>query len=414
MANELYNPDKTLKATGKEISAPAKVEPADGAGAAGAAAAEGAEGIVTTDTPDQIEEKRIAAQANMSPAEILADNEAHAESLLTQEQKDTKANEAKIQQEKEAAIITKAEQTVLDKVLKELGVKTIDELKTRIPAKPETDEEKAEREQNLKANVAQFAVKNKMLTMDEITSLENMKNMEKRDLAYLNFAKDYKETHKGRLGEDQKPVPVTEAEIEDSFNDFFHINSENAALKKAGEKQLEQFADTMLSATEAKYKDALETYQEFEAREAFFPVFDNFMKEVVANVPAELSWNIGDNKVVVATDKMDKVAIKKLYTTDAAYDAFYNNKGDQPTRDALQKEFNERLVAKNIDSILAIVLESGKDLGRLEGSDVGAKAPFDEKKAAADADVNKAKPKLTAEESRNNQKKYYSGAERVS
>lgn len=409
MAGELYNPEKQYATSGKEVSTPVAEKSTEGAeSSAEGGKEEGGEG---EQTAEQIENARIAAQANMSEDEIKADNEKHAESLLTPEQK---AEKQKVTDDADKAtkeIQTKAEEAATKKLLDALGVKSLDELKGRIPAKELTPEEKAKQEQSLKANVAQYAVKNDMLSMDEITSLENMRKMTPQQLVYDNFAKEYREAHKERVGEDEKPVPVTEAEIEDSFNEFYHVNSENNALKKSGEKMLDQSAKSLMSGVEAKYNDAVADYQEYEARKTFFPTFKSFLDEVVATVPEELTFGEGDKKIVFKTGTLDKEAIKKLYTTDAAYDAFYQQKGEQKVRDVFKIEFNERLIAKNIQAILNTAVDVGIDIGTKKGSETGAKAPFDENKNKQQAD-NSQKVKITREEARKEQSKYYSGAER--
>lgn len=131
------------------------------------------------------------------------------------------------------------------------------------------------------------------------------------------------------------------------------------------------------------------------------------MKEVVDNVPAELTFGEGDNKIVIGTEKMDKAAIEKLFSTNEAYNAFYINKGDQKVRDQFRNEFNEKLIAKNIDAILAVALNVGEDIGVKKGSAVGAKAPYDENKIPGANGGNSQKAKLTPDEARKQQSKHY-------
>ncbi len=412
MNDGLYNPKKFVS-SGK----PVETAPVTTDAPPAAARVEGGnkEKVVDPPAPDPVaveaEKTRIAAQSNMTPEQIAADNAQAADAKLTPEQK----------QEKETARIAaetatkdteaKLEAAALKKILDKLGVTTLDELAAKMPGKVETPEEVTKREQNLKANVAQFAVKHNILSMDEITSFENLKKQDKRDLAYNAFAADYKETHKDRTEVDgDTKVPVTSAEIDDAFNDFFHLNSDNTALKKSGEKQLDAYAKSVMGDTEEKYNDTVEAYKEYEARKNYFPTFKNAIKEIAASVPAELSWGEGEDKVVFATDKLDKAAIEKLYSTDAAYDAFYNAKGDPNTIESLRKEFNNRLIVNNIDAIVKNAHAVGRDLGKKEGSDVGAKNPFNDKKAEGTNVDPAIRATKTREDYRKEQAKYFSGA----
>lgn len=275
----------------------------------------------------------------------------------------------------DAQAIKLAEEKVLNDLKAKYGITSLDELQ-KVPGKQETEEEKTTREQRERAAIIQYGVNNNRFTIDEFTNFENMKKQDKLDLGLTEFSKFYKETHKDRLDDDQKPFPVTATEVEEEFATMFHLNSDNPALKAQGEKLLEMFTKSTLGDTESKFNDAAADYRDYQAKEQFYPEFKTFLQGLSAAVPEELVLGEGDDAITIQTKDFNKVAIEKLFATNDTYQRFFDAKGEQKLREAITKEYNKRLISENIDAIRKVAFDVGKSAGLKEGSLAGAKAPF--------------------------------------
>jgi len=141
------------------------------------------------------------------------------------------------------------------KFLKEMGVESEDELKAKLnPTKPKTPEELAAEANIYNASLAKFAVENKVFTNDEWLAVQNMRKAPDADLVFQNFAHEYKEQNKDRkLGD--AADPVTDEEIKDKFNELYHVDSDNKALKEQGEKNLALKAQSIRGPLETKFND---------------------------------------------------------------------------------------------------------------------------------------------------------------
>lgn len=334
-------------------------------------------------TAEQIEEARIAAEkANegKTPEQIEQEKAAAAEQEAnagkTPEQI---AEEKRVADEKIAADnIQKIKDEARAEFLKSFGVKTEEELKEKLnPTKQETTEEKAEKEQQYTANLLNFATKEKLFNATDFATLQNLKQASDTDLAFNTFSQEYKEINKDRQVEGVAS-PVTDDEIKEAFNQQYHVNSEDAALKAIGEKQIKIAADLKRGDLESKFNDAKATYDDYAYREKNSAPFINFVnKTVTAAIPAQLEFEGPDNtKVVYNIKDVDVKELEKIFVNDKAFDDYLANGESQSAKDYIAKTVEVYLWNKNKEGILKTVREASYSAG-LKAGKVGATAPFD-------------------------------------
>lgn len=336
-------------------------------------------------TPEEIEAARIAAEANKAKTpEAIAAEKLEAEKLATE------------QKEQETA---KVRAEIRKEFLKEMGVNTEEELKAKLagPAKELTPEEKAENDEKYNANLLSFATKNKLLNTDEFVALSNLKKASDTDIAFGNFAAEYKELNKDRKDSDNNPNPVSDEEVKEAFNQLYHIDSQDDTLKKIGEKQLKLVADQSRLALESKFKDAKETFDDYNFRASNDKPYRNFVSESVKSAyPEKLEFDgVEGSKINIPLDKADIKEIEKLFINDGAFEDYLANGATQSAKEQIAKTVQAFLFHKNKDAIIKTVRDTSYEAGVKKGS-VGAVAPFT-KDAKQSAEVTGGKELSTAE-----------------
>lgn len=322
------------------------------------------------------QEKETADDAIKYPGktadEIKALKEAEAANAETAEAK--KAREDKI------------EKDLKDKIYKELGISSPEEIKAmrdKLNAVPETPEQAAERIKKFNTELNAFAISNNLLSAQEITEIDTLRNQQPIDIVYKEFEAEYRETFKDRKQEGtEDSEPVTDDEIKEAFEKLYHQDSDNLALQQKGTKLMNERADTIKNQSLSKFENAKLEYEQELHKKENVPAFKTFMREALSGIPESITLNgEGDDKVVfnLKDDKgkplYDIEKINKLFVNDVFYDQFLESKD----KEGLRKYVNDSIVSKikeeNEPKIHALIFEQGKAAGLKEGA-IGAKQPF--------------------------------------
>lgn len=251
--------------------------------------------------------------------------------------------------------------------LKSMGVNSEEELRAKLnPKKPKTDDEIAQDREIYATDLAKFAVKNKVFTNDELLTYQNMSKMPDSDLVFKEFEANYKEANKDRKVGDEKD-PVTADEVKDKFNELYHLDSENKALKEQGEKNIGIKAKSLRQPLEEKYNDIKEIYDDEQAQAQAVPEFKKFFQGVLNKaIPESLTYGEGDNKTVVGLDKLDKLEFEKNMIAsigDREFAEFRKGNGSPEQRARIEKEITKELLYQNHEAIAKQALENGISIG---------------------------------------------------
>lgn len=319
-----------------------------------------------TEADFDAEEARLEAEKNKTPEQIAEEQRI--------------AAEAATKQQEQAAEQQRIETEMRQKFLKELGVNSEEELKAKLtPTKPKTPEELAQEQEIYNVSLAKFAIDNKVFNNDEWLAVQNMRKAPDNDLVFNNFAAEYKEANKGRT-QDDKPFPVTNEEIQDKFNELYHVDSENAALKAEGEKNLALKAKAIRDPLETKFNDIQQIYNEEIAQKQAVPDFRKFMQGILATaIPDKLEFGTGDDKVVFDLSKLDKEAFQQsLFDTglmQKEFQDFFKGKGAPEQRARIEREVKKELLFMYNEDIAKETFKAGISKGT-KVTAPGSKAPF--------------------------------------
>lgn len=352
-------------------------------------------------TPEEIEAAKKAAESERvkTPEEIAADKKAVEELAIQEEEIKTAKIKADARKE----------------FLKEMGVNTEEELKLKLagPAKELTPEEKLAKEEQYSANLLSYATKNNLLKTEEFVSLVNIKKTADTDLAYADFATQYKDLNKDRKDEDSNPSPVTEEETREAFNQLYHVDSQDETLKKIGEKQIKIAADQKRNELEQKFNNAKESFDDWSYRDANSKPFISFITTSVKEaIPQSLEFEGNDGtKINFPLDTVDVEEIKKLFINNAAFDEYLDKGASQPAKEQIAKTVEAYLFHKNKDAIIKTVRDISYEAGVKKGG-VGAAAPFT-KEPKQSAEVPAGDKQLSASEKQKLQQSFSSPFGRV-
>lgn len=320
-----------------------------------------------TEEEFEAEEARLEAEKNKTPEQI-AEEKRIAEEATTKEN-ERLAEEARIKEEIRAEF------------LKEMGLTDMEELKAKLnPTKPKTPEQIAEEAQIYNVNLAKYAVENKVFTNEEWLAVNNMRKAPDNELVFHNFADEYKEQNKDRKI-DGNPDPVTDEEIRDKFNELYHIDSENKALKDQGEKNIALKAKAIRDPLESKFEDIKTVYDDEIAQKAAVPDFRNFVQKILAAIPDKWEYGTGDDKVVLDLTKIDKQELEQsLFTTGVAqreFQDFLKGKGSPEQKARIEREITKELLYRTHTDIAKENFKAGLSKGTKTAAP-GANARFQE------------------------------------
>lgn len=351
---------------------------AEGEGEQGGAA----EGESGTETPEQIEAKRLALEGSGEGV-----TETDEEKTARLEKEDAAAKD----EEKTTAVKLSARQ----EFLKEYGFESEEDFKAfkeAKEAKPETDEEKAAKLEAYNKNLTAFAIQEGILDTKVISQIEAIRGLDDQQIALRDFAAEYRSDNKDRKDEATGEAdPVTDEEIQEEFNKFYHIDSSNNSLKGKGERMMKQVAGDVKKQTEAKLADAKTAYDIELDKRTSIPRYQAFVKEVIStSIPTELNLGgEGDDAIIfkLTDDKgkplYDMKEVEDLFVDNKLFNRFKEGKDPAKLKEFMAETLVEYIEKKNKPAIRALLIEQGKNSGRKEGSTVGATAPFKAKEAAA-------------------------------
>lgn len=370
--------------------------PADDVPPAGETEAEQAAKLLETQNAEKATRKETALAAGKTEAEFEAEETANTK---TPEQiaEEAKQAEAKTAQETADA---KLREDTLKEFLKSMGVTTEQELRDKLnPRKPKTEEELKQEKEIYLTDLAKFAVKEKIFNNEELLAYQNMSKMPDTDLVFKEFAHNYKEANKDRKIGDEKD-PVTADELQDKFNELYHIDSENKTLKEQGESNLAIKAKSLRQPLEEKYNDAKSIYDNEMEQAQAVPEFKKFIQSILAtSIPEALTYEEGDTKTAVGLDKLDKDKFEKDLIAsigDREFAAFIKGKGSPEQRARIEKEITKELLYLNHKEIARQAFENGRSVGT-KTTAPGAQTRFSE---PAKAEGKKVSDTVTAEDNK--------------
>lgn len=359
--------------------------------------AEAARVAALTDEQKIAEQDAKIAEENKdkTPEEIKALQEAARDTRTTEEKQAALDAEAKASEDKKANDI---KQNALNDLFKKYGVKSEAELAAKLNPQIETEEQKKQKAEVYDATLNKYAVENGVFTNEELSVLSNLKKMAPADLVYNQFKKDYQELYKDRVDDDKKPIPVTEDETRDKFNELYHVESDDKALKEVGKKNLELAAKNLIAPLEEKFNDVKAVFDDENRKTAAIPEYRKFVKDAIDTfVPKEFTFGEGENAVKVLLTNTDKDALEKMFVKNHYFDDFLQNGGTAEQRAQFEREIKKELYYQNIEAITKVIGDVREGIGLKKGA-VGAKAPFEEPKGAAAhaVDENKFTPEELA------------------
>lgn len=334
------------------------------------------------------DEQKIAEQdakiaednKDKTPDEIKALQEAARDTRTPEEKKAALDAEAKVADDKKANDI---KQNALNDLFKKYGVKSEAELAAKLNPQIESPEEKKQKAEVYDATLNKYAVENGVFTNEELSVLSSLKKMESSDLVYNQFKKDYQELYKDRVDDDKKPVPVTEDETRDKFNELYHVESDDMALKEVGKKNLELAAKSLIAPLEEKYNDVKAVFDDENYKTASLPAYTKFVNSALDEfIPKELTFGEGESAVKVLLNNTNRDALEQMFVKNHYFEDFLQNGGTAEQRAEFKREIEKELYYQNKDSIAKVVGDVREGIGLKKGS-VGAKAPFEEPKGAA-------------------------------
>jgi hypothetical protein len=312
-------------------------------------------------TPEEIAALQAAARDTRSPEEIKA--EAY-----------KAAKDAADLRDKQIADAARNE------LFKKYGVKSEAELAAKLNPVVETPEQKQQKQELYTATLNKYAVENGVFSNDELSTLDALKKMPAEDLVYNQFKKDFTEANKDRVDADNKARPVTEDEIRDSFNELYHLESDNKALQDIGKKNLALAAKSIIEPLEGKYNDVKEVFDEENRKTAALPSYAKFVKSVLADsVPKELVFGEGDNKATIVLNNLDLAALERHFVKNHYFEDFLENGGTDEQRAEFEREIKKEIYFQNIDAITKVVGDVREGVG-MKKAVVGAKQPFEDPK----------------------------------
>ncbi len=352
----------------------AEQQQSDAAAAAGTKTAEelAAEEAAKTPPAKTAEEIAAEAEANKSktPEQLVAEEAAKAAPAKTAEE---------ITAEAAAASNTEALKAQAQKeLLESLGITDLDALKAKLKD-PETPEQVAARQLEYNKKLQLWAIEKGVFTPQDFVEVDRIKDSPDHDLAYESFASEYLAINKDRKDTDGEALVVSPEEIEEAFNEYYHIESDNQALKTKGEKSIASRANEIRAGVVDKFEQAKLEFNEQEERRVNVPNFQKFIKTTLDSaIPAEIVLNEGDEdtKVVFSLKDVDRAAIEKELMNNPLFERFHTE-GATPE---LIKEVSEKIQKDyywaNRSKINAELYEKAVGHGMKKGSAVGAEAPF--------------------------------------
>lgn len=316
--------------------------------------------------------------------EVLTINDLVIQHSQSQQVQDNSSQQEQAHLTQETKIIEDNQQQVdvLGDLLKELGINSVDELKTKVLSKqPEpqlSEDDRQKQEEQYEASLIQYAVKNGDMKLEDFNTLNELKKAKDADLVYKGWAKTFKEENP-----DIKEEEFDE-EARQSFETEYGLNSLNEKKKQRGESRITKEAKEIKSPYESSYQSTKEKYDRDEDLRKSYPDFDNKMGSFSEkSIPEKLNFFNGkfdevDVPVILEITEADKkelvATLKKELATPEMFMLY--KKGDTVAIDAAVNQKAKNILDEKYRDIgLQQVAKEFAKKGFEKGG-VGAKNPF--------------------------------------
>lgn len=299
---------------------------------------------------------------------------------------------------KKAELTQEEKDKIFNDYLAEFGLSSADDLKElqkKASETPETEEQKAARIEEYNNSVTAFGIQQKIITPTDLAAIENIKSQDDRSIAYKEFADSYKNVHKDRTKENSLELdPVTEEEINEQFENFFNLDSDNAGLKTMGERLIKERADIIRNGALSKLDVAKQRWDAEVHKNTHVPAFKTFLQDTVSKAVKDqiTLFEEGSEKVVFnlkdesGKPLYDVDAIAKSFVSDFVYDSYLKDADKSKVKEFIEQGVANQIYMANKEQINKLIYQQGKAAGVKAGA-VGAAAPFREKETPKAVEV---------------------------
>jgi len=292
-------------------------------------------------------------------------------------------------------------------LLKEHGLSSVEELdqflkKAKEPAK--TPEQIQKEQEVYNSGLVDFAVKNDLLKLDDVVTLESMKKKSDEDLVFDQFAKDIKDEilEDPEITDDSTEEEIL-GKIKDAFEKEYPLNSQNEKVKQRAEAKLAKAAKEIREPFERSFTNAKSRYDDEISVRNEYPKYQSAMQKLITDtVPGKIDFfsdKDGDQDILADIPLSDD---DKKNIMDQLREKIVNN----PETFILHKSGKVDQIRQNIKDQLDLIIyrnyaETGKkkiaetymSLGIKKGSDTGASNSFATNQAKQTAAAQQASAK---------------------
>lgn len=285
----------------------------------------------------------------------------------------------------------------IQNLLKEHGLSSVEELdgflkKVKEPSK--TPEQIKKEEEIYKAGLVDFAVKNDLLKMDDVVTLESIKNKSDEDLVFDQFAKDVQEEILEELGEDATEEDIF-AKVRENFEKEYPVNSKNEKARLRAEAKIANAAKAIREPFERSFNDAKSRYDDEISVRNEFPKYQDAMTKLLNEVvPGKIDFftdKDGDQDILadIPLTEDDKKTImsqlkEKVISSPETFLLHKSGKVDQIKQNI--KDQLDLIIYRNYAEVgKKKIADTYLSIGIKKGSDTGASNSFAAQQAAAAA-----------------------------
>ncbi len=286
-------------------------------------------------------EKEKAANKQEAPAKPVAE----AQAQVTEEA-------PKVTTEQKP-IVTEAKETPpedqIQKLLRELDIKSIDELKEKVKPTPAKS-----KDQEL-SEALDYGIRNQKLKMEDYNEAVKLAAIPPKELVYKKFAETLKD----------KNSKITDEQIQKKFNNIYGEEVETSEFDADGnpitqikfdEEMLQSEAEKIIKSAWQPIKDVQKDYTDYTTKEQQSAAIRKEAEAIKPQIPNAVKWNFGESEFEYTIDDSFKEKIQnKVIENFIATRQYMIDKGiksdeqfdiAEATRYAVQNEcFNNILLA---------------------------------------------------------------------
>jgi hypothetical protein len=246
-----------------------------------------------------------------------------------------------------------------------------------------TQEQIAKEAEIEKAEFIKFSAENDLMKVDDFARFETAKQRQDRELVFENFSKEWKDENKD----------ATDDEVQEAFDNQYHVNSDSDKAKSRGEKLIAKEAKELRTPLETSYTKAKGSYEQHKVLKQDMPNFQKFIDSTIEkNISDKIKVyekEIDSEKIAVDIEitKEEKKeifdAVKKEIATHESYATWKKDSKDgknERLEKMIAKEvkylINEKKQSLAYESTATKFYEVGEKKGTAKGSNVGANNPF--------------------------------------